>query len=167
MARDPEEKPVILIWKFGDGSQEEGFTVTHTYQQAGKKKIKLIMNDGHNMYVRELEIFIKTASQLLMVPQGLSSIRVGENAQYSWKILNIGNVPVRNFSVLIEIPEGLKYKNRSNGTSLSWPFSVLENQSKLINYSLQGFRKGDFTIVAKALQEDTVIYERKFKITVR
>lgn len=45
-SKDPDGDKLTYIWDFGDGSSDEGRTVTHNYKKGGKYNVRLLVTDS-------------------------------------------------------------------------------------------------------------------------
>ena len=77
-----------------------------------------------------------------VIIEGPESIHQEEITRYALIVKNIGSTIVKNVIVRVKIPAGMKYKERINGTMLSWNLGDLgAKQGKVFYYNLDSYKK--------------------------
>lgn len=110
VATDPENDPLDTRWFFGDGADEAGDQVTHTYTQNGKFSTRWSVSDPHQQTLSDpIEIRVgQTPAVVILAPMDGSLFRAGE-------LISLAGIGVDSDGIL-------------TGDSFSWQVDFLHNQ---------------------------------------
>ncbi len=126
----PEDEEVKILWKFGDGNEEEGLDVSHSYNKAGNYLVTLVISSQEQKSQDTVQVNIFSENFFLIADNSLSTE----------KLINWQNASEK---------QGI-YLSFIQDTSTDPEYLKVENLSRILLDRLEELQKAKIIIIATA-----------------